>query len=132
MEDDVGSLKEQQKKLEERAKELELRIMEELKCQNAETRNEISRLESVIGFLERKLEQVTQKPLQDVPKEETAMETLTSEQACSTPEASSEASEKTLQEYVAPPMYSDNVSEAPEEADLELEQRDGKKKHKFF
>ena len=132
MEDDVLGLKDQQRKLEEKAKDLELRIMEELKCQNAETRDEISRLESMIGFLERKLEQVTQKPLQDVPKEETATETLTSEQASGTPEATPEPSEKTLQEYVAPPMCPDDFSEPSEETDIELEKRDGKKKHKFF
>jgi len=125
-------LKEQQKKLEEKAKDLEIRIMEALNSKNGETRENISHLESVISDLEHKLSQVTQKPLQDVPNEKTATETLTSEQACGTPEAASEASEKTLQEYVAPPVYSDNVSEAPEEADLELEQRYGKKKHKFF
>ena len=125
-------MKEQQKKLEEKAKDLEIRIMEALNSKNGETRENIAHLESVISDLEHRLSQVTQKPFQDIPKEETTTETPSSEQASCIPEAALEASEKTLQEYVAPPVCPDDFSEASEEADIELEQRDGKKKHRFF
>ena len=132
IEDDMSVLKEQQRKLEEKAKDLEIRIMEELKCRNAETRNAISHLESTIGFLERKLEQITQKPAQDEKREGTASEKCSSEVPSVAPEVNPELTEGSLQEYAAAPVSPDDFSETSEETDSELEQREGKKKHKFF
>ena len=158
MEDDVGSLKEQQKKLEERAKELELRIMEELNFKNNETRGKISHLESMIrgleqklgqirqddetrvnisnlesmiGDLEQKLGQITEKPEQNETKNETEAQASNFERPAVTAEINPEVPESSSKEY-APVISAEDFSEAFEEAQSELEQRYGKKKHKFF
>lgn len=58
LEDEMQSLKEEQKKKEERAKALEEKIIEELNNKNEKSRQNISQLDSKIGDLERKLEQI--------------------------------------------------------------------------
>ena len=158
MEDDVGSLKEQQKKLEERAKELELRIMEELNFKNNETRGNISHLESMIrgleqklgqirqddetrvnisnlesmiGDLEQKLGQITEKPEQNETKNETEAQASNFERPAVTAEINPEVPESSSIES-AVVVSAEDFSEAFEEAQSELEQRYGKKKHKFF
>jgi len=158
MEDDVGSLKEQQKKLEERAKELELKIMEELNSKNDETRDNISHLESIIsgleqklgqikqdyetranisnlesmiGDLEQKLGHITQKPEQDETKNETEIQASNCERPTVTAEINPEVLESSSKES-AVVVSAEDFSEAFEEAQSELEQRYGKKKHKFF
>ena len=158
MEDDVGSLKEQQKKLEERAKELELRIMEELNIKNNETRGNISHLESMIsgleqklgqikqdyetranisnlesmiGDLEQKLGQITQKPEQDETKIENEAQASDCERPPVTAEINPEVLESSSKES-AIVVSAEDFSEAFEEAQSELEQRNVRKKHKFF
>lgn len=58
LEDEMQSLKEEQKKKEERTKALEEKIIEELNSKNEKARQNISQLDSKIGDLERKLEQI--------------------------------------------------------------------------
>jgi predicted RNase H-like nuclease (RuvC/YqgF family) len=62
LEDEMQSLKEEQKKKEERAKALEEKIIEELNNKNEKSRQNISQLDSKIGDLERKLEQIGKDP----------------------------------------------------------------------
>jgi len=62
LEDESQSLKEEQKKKEETVKALEEKIIEELNNKNEKARQSISQLNSKIGDLERRLEQIGQEP----------------------------------------------------------------------
>ena len=131
MEDDVGSLKEQQKKLEERAKELELKIMEELNSKNDETRDNISHLESIISGLEKKLELITEKPEQNEVKNETETQALNCQEPSVTAEINPEVLDSSTQESELV-MSHDDFPETSEVEDAELPQVEEKKKRKFF
>ena len=131
MEDDVGSLKEQQKKLEERAKELELKIMEELNSKNDETRDNISHLESIISGLEKKLELITEKPEQNELKNETEAQALNCQEPSVTAEINPEVLDSSTQESELV-MSHDDFPETSEVEDAELPQVEEKKKRKFF
>ena len=131
MEDDVGSLKEQQKKLEERAKELELKIMEELNSKNDETRDNISHLESIISGLEKKLELITEKPEQNEVKNETEAQALNCQEPSVTAEINPEVLDSSTQESELV-MSHDDFPETSEVENAELPQGEEKKKRKFF
>ena len=131
MEDDVGSLKEQQKKLEERAKELELKIMEELNSKNDETRDNISHLESIISGLEKKLELITEKPEQNELKNETEAQALNCQEPSVTAEINPEVLDSSTEESELV-MSHDDFPETSEVEDAELPQVEEKKKRKFF
>ena len=131
MEDDVGSLKEQQRKLEERAKELELKIMEELNSKNDETRDNISHLESIISGLEKKLELITEKPEQNEVKNETETQALNCQEPSVTAEINPEVLDSSTQESELV-MSHDDFPETSEAEDAELPQVEEKKKRKFL
>jgi chromosome segregation ATPase len=70
LEDDSRGLKEEQKNLEENAKELEQKIIERLKHENKDTRQDISRLKSVIDDLGQRLSQLPQAEESAEPSDE--------------------------------------------------------------
>jgi chromosome segregation ATPase len=73
LENELLSLKEQQTRLEERAKALEQKLVEELTSKNDESRQNISRLESAISDLVQRLAQITQEARTTEPsKDESA------------------------------------------------------------